>query len=311
MLDRISFVIGEALTALRRHGFLTFSAITTVAISLYLLGGLGFLYRVVSQQTSSASSKFEMYVYVKQDGSGGPNRIANTATPVRGYVKQDSSSGSNRIADTAAALRGIDGVGTVTLIPRDKAWALEKQNNPAAKGIDDNPLPDSFKVTFSDLSKSDSVVAAVRNITTLDPNHVEVMSQEQHYVSNILRFIGWLSSAGVLLLFIAGTLIFNTVRQAILARSQEIRIMSLVGASRLIIGIPFLIEGLVHGTIGGLVAGLFVWLTYSAIQHQLVQSFNQVIDPFPAVPFLQILTAVGAVYGVVCSLLALRFRHRA
>lgn len=286
MLDRLSFVIGEAITALRRNSFMTFSAITTAMVALYLLGGLGYAYVNVAKVTRSVGSKFEMYVYLKQG--------TDTKT----------------IGDTANAIRKLPGVGEVSWIPRDKAWALTKQEQPGiTAGIDENPLPDSFKISLSDLSKGDAIEEGVRTIPAIDPNHIERFAKEERLVNEILKLIGWLSSAGVLLLLIAGILIFNTIRQAIFARRLEIRIMQLVGASRPMIAIPFLLEGLIHGAVGGSIAALFVWITNHAVDLRVQASLNTSLPHFPAAQVTGVLAAIGAVYGVICSGLALRFRN--
>lgn len=287
MFDRITFVIGEALIALRRHSFMTFSAITTVAISLYLLGGLGYLYISLSKFTTTLGSKFEIYVYLK------PGTDTKT------------------ISETADAIRKMDGVASVNWLPRDKVWALQKKQEPElTSGIDVNPLPDSYKVILKDLGKGDNVVESVRTLPAVVPDAVEYFQYEQRLVNEALKFIGWLSSAGLLLLLIAGILIFNTVRQAIQARALEIRIMRLVGASRITIGVPFLIEGIIHGAIGGSIGALFVWLTQRAIADRLRSSMQVAIDAFPASQMVAILALTGAAYGVVCSLLALRYRYQ-
>lgn len=288
MFDRISFVVGEAFIALRRNAFMTFSAITTVAIALYLLGGLGYLYVCLAKGTSELGSKFEIYVYLK------PN-----VTP-------------KAIQETATAIREMEGVKSVNWIPKDKAWALLKSQEPdLAGGIDGNPLPDSYKVMLSDLSRSETIVESVRNLPAVIPDHVEYLQKEQLFFNQILRFIGWLSSAGILLMLIAGILIYNTIRQAILARTLEIRIMRLVGASRATIGIPFLLEGVTHGAVGGSIAALFVWLTNEAIANQIRTNLSGASVPaFPVTQFVATFAGVGAVYGVVCSLLALRHRKQ-
>jgi len=287
MLDRISFVVGEALIALRRNAFMTFSAITTVAIAMYLLGGLGFLYISLAKGTQSLGTKFEIYVYLKP-----------SVTP-------------KNIQETAQAIREIDGVGTVSWIPRDKAWALWKAQEPdLTEGIDENPLNDSYKVTLSNLDRSETVVESIRNLPAVLPDHVEYLQKEQRMMNQILRFIGWLSSAGVLLMLIAGILIYNTIRQAMLARSLEIRIMRLVGASRATIGVPFLLEGLIHGAVGGAIAALFVRITDAAVAQQLNASLQVKIPEFPTLQFTALCAGIGATYGVVCSLLALRYRHQ-
>lgn len=288
MLDRISFVFGEAIIALRRNSFMTFSAITTVAIALYLLGGLGYLYIRVDEATRSIGSKFEMYVFLKP------------GTDFKG------------ITDTAEGMRKLPGVGVVSWMPKDKQWALLKQQEPdVTSGIDENPLPDGFKVTLTDLSKADQVADSIKALPAVQPDRVQHFGEEERLVNGILDLIRWLSSAGILLLGIAGILIFNTIRQAILSRRTEIRIMRLVGASRPMVAIPFLLEGLFQGVIGGALASGAVWITNRMISVWTAEKLNTPLPEFPSRMILLIFAVAGAGYGVICSGLALKFRNRA
>lgn len=285
MLDRISFLVGEALTGLRRNGYMTFSAITTVAISLYLLGGLGFAYLKASAYTKSIPSKFEIRVFFK-DGT-------------------DLKS----ISECARQIRSMPGVAVVNLVPKAKAWAKYRSEHPdLTRGID-NPFPDALKVTLMDLSRGDELEQSIRSLTAVAPDGIQRLAAEQRLVEQLIKILGWLSSAGVLLLGIAGILIFNTIKMAILSRRIEIRIMQLVGASRFTMGFPFLLEGLFQGLIGGILAAGFVWATYGTIGYRLHQSLDVTWPRFPTGPVIVTLATSGGVFGAACSVLALRFRR--
>lgn len=288
MFDRLAFVFGEAMIALRRNGFMTFSAITTVAIALYLLGGLGLIYLKATDYAKTIPGKFDTRVFLK-DGT-------DKAT----------------IKETAKVIRQIPGVSSVTWIPRTLAWEKERREHPELTAGIDNPYPDSYKVTLNDLEKSDSVDDAIRALPAVAEDGVQKLGREEQLIEQILKLLGWLSSAGALLLISAGILIFNTIRLAILSRRIEIRIMQLVGASRLTVAVPFFIEGLVQGLIGGLIAAAFVWASYSTIGLRLHQSFEDLAwAPFPASTMFLVMAVVGSIFGAFCSLLAIRVRHHA
>jgi cell division transport system permease protein len=287
MFDRISFVVGEAMIALRRHSFMAFSAVTTVAIALYLLGGLGFAYIKAISFAHSIPGKFEMRVNLRD-----------------GINYRD-------IKETAASIRALPGVATVTWIPRGPAWQAYRMQYPERTEGIDNPFMDAFKVTLNDLAKADAVAGQIRSMPAVRPTDdgVRYMKKEQELVQGWIDLLAWLSWVGVLLLFISGILIFNTIRLAIISRAIEIRIMSLVGASRLTMAVPFLIEGFVQGLLGGVLAGLLVWASYHFIGSYLHQSWGTVWPDFPAAPTVAFLATVGAAFGAACSLLALRVRQ--
>ncbi|MGV3615625.1 MAG: cell division protein FtsX [Fimbriimonas sp.] len=296
MFDRLTFVVGEAFQNLRRHGFMTFSAIAVVAISLTIIGGLGFVYASALDFASTVPGRFNMYVLLK-DGT--------TQT---------------QISQTAGVIRDIPGVGTVNWIPRDKAWARQRQQNPELTEGIENPLQDAYKVTLKDLGRTEAVADAIRQLPAVDTDGVQYASTEQQVVQRWLRFLQWVGSIGVLLFIIAGILIYNTIRLAAIARRTEVRIMRLVGASRATVAIPFLLEGLLEGAVGGALSAFFVWGGWRILTDQFsrmasvpeLQTFATTQAPAPAAFPMTIafagLTALGAVYGLLCSSIALRIR---
>jgi cell division protein FtsX len=87
--------------------------------------------------------------------------------------------------------------------------------------------------------------------------------------------------------------------------------MSLVGASRLTIRIPYLIEGVIHGTMGGIFATVLLLACQKALESRLHHlSALDSLPPFPFLMFLQILVLAGASYGYGCSYLALNMPQK-
>src|SRR4051794_3007759 len=123
MFNRIEFIISEALIALSRNRLMTFAAVSTVAVSLFLFRGMGYAYFRIHSYAQTIPGKFKMLVFLKDEAT-----------------KQD-------VKDTAAAMRAIPGVLTANWVPKDKAWEKWKLEHPSAltAGVD-NPLPDGFKV---------------------------------------------------------------------------------------------------------------------------------------------------------------------
>ena len=284
MLDRLGFVFGEAMVALRRNGFMTFAAISTVAVSLFLLGALGYSYMRAVEYAKSIPGKFDMRVYL----------VPGTTPKV--------------ISDTASTIRKIPGVATVSWIPRDRAWEKEKRDDPANTMGLENPYPDGLKVTIKSLKMGDSVAQRLRTMTVIDPDPgVIYLKEEQHLIDDGLQVMRWLGLViASLLFFTAGVLIFNAIKLTITHRRREIRIMQLVGASRFTVQCPFLIEGIMQGVMGGCVAA---WMLYGA--QNVFQNFLMTLStkthlaPFPGIQATLILGGVGGAYGLLCSWLAI------
>jgi cell division transport system permease protein len=288
MLDKLEFLFGEAFTALRRNAWMTFAAITTVAISLFLLGGMTYSYLMVRNYAETLPGKFTVRVHLKQG--------TDTAA----------------IKKTAESIRLLEGVKEVNWIPRDKAWAKKKTEDPELTAGIDNPYPDAFKVTLSSLNNSDGIADAIHRLPSVQPGSEGVVyfKDEQRFIDQGLQLMRWLgSSVGGLLFVTAGILIYNAIRLAIHARRIELRIMSLVGASRLTVRIPFLIEGAIQGAAGGLLATLIIWACKIRLDTYLASLQGSLLgktQSFPLGTILLILSAAGASYGLLCSNLALR-----
>lgn len=285
MLDRIEFLFGEAFVALRRNGLMTFAAISTVAVSLFLLGGLGYVYWRVAQYAQTIPGKFEMRVFLKDDATQAD------------------------VQKTAQQLREIPGISGVNWIPKDKAWEAKKKQDPSLMDTYENPYPEAFKVRVQDLAESDRIADQIRALPTVTRDGgVVYLKEEQDFVDNALRLVRWLGAVfGGLLFLTGGVLIYNAIRLTLVARRVEIRIMQLVGASHFTIRVPFLIEGLVQGALGGLVATFMVLASNQVIANFILSLKSDAGMPqFPLWVAMGSLCGAGAVYGLLCSVIAVR-----
>jgi cell division transport system permease protein len=284
VLDKLEFLFSEAGIALRRNVLMTFAAITTVAVSLFLLGGLGYIYWRVLGYANTLPDRFEMQVFLRMDAD------------------------YETVKETARKIRTIPGVKAAVWIPKEKRWALDRKEKPELTEGLENPYPEAFKVTLSDLSLSDYVAGEVKELRAVDPEGVVYLQQEQRMVSDALKLIRGLGvGLGGLLFLTGGVLIYNAIRLTVMSRRLEIRIMQLVGATKLTVQVPFLIEGMVQGTIGGIVATFGLMAAHWGVS-SFISSFQALGTPpaFPTSVFFWLLAIAGAVYGLICSTLALR-----
>jgi cell division transport system permease protein len=134
MFDRMEFLVGEALVAMRRNFLMTFAAISTAAVALFLLGGLAYVYLRVNQFAKDVSGKFEMRVWLKDEIE------------------------AKQIPDLIAKIRKVPGVKTAIWVPKEKEWTKFQAEEPdqATIGVK-NPIPESFKVILTELSLAPDV----------------------------------------------------------------------------------------------------------------------------------------------------------
>lgn len=286
MLDRIQFLLGEGFLALRRNGWMTFAAISTVAVALFLIGGLAYAYGLARSETNNMTGLFEIRASVL-DGTG-----------------------QAEISAIAKELRAIPGVKSAVWIPRDKAWAKYLADNPKHREFAEvgNPYPDMFKIVLSDLEQSDTIIANVKATKGIKQDEVKYMTELARLILGVQGIVSWLGFVlGGMLFVTAGILIYNAIRLTVVSRRLEIRIMQLVGASFLTIRIPFYIEGFVQGALGGTISVLILYAAQVIVNSRLPQLFNNIqLPPFPWTLFFVALPLLGAVYGLLCSLVAVR-----
>lgn len=285
MLDRIEFLLGEGFAAFRRNGLMTLAAVSTAAVALFLLGGLGYSYLRLRDYAETLSSKFTMQAFLRD-----------------GTPRAD-------ISKTAEAIRAMKGVEEVRWIPRDTAWQKWQREDPEVTAGLENPFPDSLKVRLKDVDQTEAVVAAIERLPAIHPTDgVQYLANDQKVLSASMRFVRWLGAVlGGLCLITAGILIYNAIRLTVVARRREIRIMQLVGASFPTIRIPFLIEGALQGAFGGMLAALLMLAVHAYLGFRLSDfSALDKIGDFPLWTALAILMTAGAAFGAACSAIAVR-----
>lgn len=284
MLDRLDFLIGEALVALRRNSWMTFASVTTAAVAIFLLGSLAFAYRGVNDYAKSLPGILDMRVFLK-DG-----------------VKAE------HISATANKIRSLPGVAAVYWIPKDKAWAEKKRTDPNIPPDLENPFPHSYKVVLKNIENADDVKRYVAAMPAIAKDGVVYLEDLQELLTQVLFLLRTTGlGLGGLMLLTSGVLIYNAIRLTIMARRREIRIMHLVGATKATVVLPLLIEGVLQGALGGAIATFLLWSGHRGLDSLLEKSTSLFRLPaLPIVPWLLLLMGIGAAYGLVCSVLAAR-----
>lgn len=149
---------------------------------------------------------------------------------------------------------------------------------------DENPLPDAYKITMSDLSKYDSTVQYISSIDgVMKVSNRSDIANTLTEISNIVATLGfWIVFVlGMISLFI----ISNAIKTTMHSRRFEISIMKSVGATNTFVRVPFVVEGLVIGVISGIVSSILMKFVYEgvlgAVQTKYIAleiiSFNSVV----------------------------------
>jgi cell division transport system permease protein len=195
---------------------------------------------------------------------------------------------------------------------REQAYENFKQlfrDNPAlVENVDPDAMPQSYRIKLVDPADFPVIRARLAGDPAIDQIRDEqAILKKLLAVTSVLR-TGVIAVAAIMLLSAAG-LIGNTVRMAVFARRKEIAIMKLVGATNWFIRVPFLIEGVVEGLIGGVAAVLaifamkFLFIDPLRGKIAFVPSWIDTSEILFTVP---ILLGAGILIAAVASLLAMR-----
>jgi len=250
------YFLQESWTSFKRGGLMTILAIATIAVSIFIMGLFLIIFIDLSHIMKTLNTKLDVVAYVKQNVN------------------------DQHLETINKKLSGIKGVKKLSFVAKEISWMRFKEsfsNVDLESFVDENPLPDAFKLEVIDLSYIDSVAKSVRNIEEIDD-----VRYGGDIVEKIEVFIKVVNSAGfflvLLLSFATFVIVVNTIRMTVLARSNEIKIMSLVGATKSFIRYPFIMEGILIGLIGAVLSSMILKVGYNVA----------VINIEKAMPFIPI-----------------------
>lgn len=227
------------------------------------------------------------------------------------YVADDAS--EDETTQIGTSLNGISNVESCEFVPKEVAFQeqIQSMGGDAAlfEGFDEIPLPDAYKVTVKDLSQFENTVSQIKQI-----NKVDSVRENSDLASKLLSLrhaVSIVSVGLVIMLFLVALFIIsNTIRITMFSRKLEISIMKAVGATNWFIRWPFMIEGMILGTISGIVSLGVLWGLYAVAEKVFAQTLSLI--GFSLVPFseywwqiLLVFVAIGLFTGGFGSLVSM------
>jgi len=285
----MEYFIKEALSSLKRNGLMSFASVTTVALSLLILGMFLVMVLNLNNMASTLESQVQISVYL-QDGL--------TDLEMR---------------EVGTRITKIPGVVQVNFVGKEEAMSRFKERLGEQQGLlnalgETNPLPNAFEVK---VDKTERVKAAAQAMMQF--KGVENAKFGQEVVEQLFALTKMVRIFGlIIIVFLALAALFiisNTIRITVFARRKEIGIMKYVGATNWFIRWPFLLEGMMLGFGGALVAVLFLNETYGVLIHQVYESlaFLPLIPQYPFITNISVVLLVtGTVIGALGSTISLR-----
>ena len=266
---QLGFFVREALRGLSRNSAPALAALLTVLLTALVLG---------------------VFIPIVQATTGTANEVRDRVV-VDVFLEAEATAAER--AELRRAIEETANVRSVEFISKAEGLAQAKKKNPdafknGAELLGENPLPDTFRVTPEDPGKVGLIVdrlapreadgVRVPSLAGID----EVRNKEED-TNKILSATGLVKilTAGLsaLLLFASIALIANTLRLSIFARRREVEVMKLVGATNWFIRWPFVIEGVVVGAMGGVLAVLLLTIAKETFIDPLADRFALLAAP--------------------------------
>lgn len=200
---------------------------------------------------------------------------------------------------TGNDLKALSNVGSVEVVEKDSAYReilseLDDGLRGYLEGINENPLPNAYRVTVSDMEGFEAVASEIKQMPNILRVHENsVLARQLSSLRNTVTYI----SIGIiaLLLIVSLFIISNTIKVTMFSRRLEISIMKSVGATNSFIRWPFMVEGMIIGVIAGILATGAVWAIYElalSSMTSLLSSFGSPIE----VNFLDYAPYLGAAF---------------
>lgn len=281
----LTYTVREALSSFTRTKLASIGSVLTICVALLLLG----IYYVISLNAAHVISMIR-------------ERVEIEAFCEEPLTRQ-------KMLNLQQELLAVKGVERVQFVSKEEAAKIFRKEfgEDISSVLDFNPLPPSFKIVVKDEYKnSDRLNEIVMRIKSL--KDVDDVVYRKDLVEFLDRRMGIAHAAGLGLGILIGVsavfLVSNTIRLAIYAKRKIIRTMKLVGATRWFIRMPFLLEGVMQGSIGGaLAAGILYWLIEFVSRRVLadITEFIRVDDVFYVV-----IVACGALLGLFGSFISIR-----
>ena len=289
-INTVNYFIVDALKSIKRNRTISFAAMLTVLITFFIFGTFTLLALNFNKSIEDIASQVEIRVYLNDD------------------IKMVDQ------REIEVKLNEQSGVKAVTYESKDEAFLNLQDNLDENKGIlegydlTNNPLPSSFIVTLDDPSYADVVSKAVEKMSGVESirNQKEQIEKISSFV-NVVQIVG----IGLFIIFIGVSvfLIMNTIKLTVYSRRREVGIMKFVGATDWFIRWPFVIEGIIIGSVGAGLSSVLLYFAYNGVFKWIVSSMfliNLVTPAFVLTTMLGGFILGGVVVGAIGSIAALR-----
>ena len=283
------YYFSEGFHSIFTHGFMSFAAVCMIVACLLIMGSFSLLAINLDHMLGDLEAENEFLAYIDETYSEAEARAIQPQ------------------------IEAIPNVSEVTFVTREEAledWKEGRADNDLMDSLQPEVLRDRFRIHVADIEQLKETSDAVETVTgVVKVSAAYEIAQGFVLVRNIATGVA-LVLIGILAI-VSLFIIANTIKLATFYRREEIAIMKMCGATNAFIRWPFVVEGLLLGLTGALVAFFAQWGVYQLVSRLIIQGNG--LSLVTIVPYTNLIGTIlpvfcltGAVIGVGGSLLAIR-----
>lgn len=271
-------MIREGFRSIKTHGLMSFATVTIIMACLIIMGSVALLSLNINYLIKDLEKQNEVVAFV-----------------------DDEIEDEEEAKAIGSQILAVGNISAADFVSRGEAMQnyMSKYDKSLMEGIDETVFRHRFIIHLNDIEKLAQTKEALESV----PGVARVRAH-QEYADTFVKIRNIVSGVALVLMailvFVSMFIMSNTIKLATFSRREEIAIMKMVGASNGFIRLPFVVEGLVLGLLGGGLGFLAQWGLYDLVTKSLMESLTG--DILEVVPFLSIAPMILAVYlgiGVV------------
>ena len=250
LMSRLGYLFGEGFRGIFKHGFMSFATVTIIIACLIIMGTISLLSINIDALIGDLEDQNEIVAFVDED----MDDIGAAA------LEQE--------------IRNTENVSTAEFVSREQAMDNFMGNYDSAlmEGVDATVFRHRYVIQLDDIAEMAKTQKDLESIPGIAKVNAHLDYADSFIkIRNIITVVSLVLI--VVLVFVSFFIMSNTIKLATFSRREEIGIMKMVGASNSFIRTPFVIEGLVLGVLGSLLAFVVQWALYNAICNRITSAF--------------------------------------
>jgi cell division transport system permease protein len=289
IFSRSGYLIREGFRSIKKHGFMSFASVTIIMACLIIMGSVSLLSLNIDAMIHDLENQNEMVALI-----------------------DDSIADVSEAAAMKSRIEAVDNVESAEFVSRDTAMKnfMSNYDDRLWEGIDETVFRHRFIIHLNDITAMSETKEELENIPGIARVRAEIEYADSFItIRNIVSIVSLVLTA--ILVFVSFFIMSNTIKLTTYGRREEIAIMKMVGATNSFIRLPFVVEGLVLGILGGGLAFLAEWGIYTVLTSKLMGTLTGsllVLVPFKSVAIILLISylAIGILIGAFGGVSAIR-----